>query len=329
MKKLLALLLVLVMALGLCACGVDVNPEPPADENQDSLPGIVNPISSSSAEEVQELYGMILPDRAENISYSLISSGDDQPVMAQVSFTLDGAECTYRATASDGLKDISGMYYAWEKAGSCDVADCVANVRYNPGEMGVCFWYDSEADTAYSISVVQGAEEEYLISLAEYLNNCRNGIEQLPGAQPDENPDEETTPDDETVVDPDIIATVGYTIAETASAQLGKSFEWGQAGPDSFDNSGLVQFCLNENGISVGRTTGEIFAKGTEIPVEELLPGDVLFFTYSDDGSPTYCGVYVGDGLFVAANNEDSPISVIDFTDSHYQQRFVAAHRYA
>ncbi|MBQ9980843.1 MAG: C40 family peptidase, partial [Oscillospiraceae bacterium] len=82
------------------------------------------------------------------------------------------------------------------------------------------------------------------------------------------------------------------------------------------------------NGVEVGRTTGEIYAKGTEVAKEDILPGDVLFFTYSDDGSATYCGIYVGDGVFIAANNEDSPVSQIDFTDNHYQQRFVGARRY-
>ncbi|MBQ9979894.1 MAG: hypothetical protein IJP23_02400, partial [Oscillospiraceae bacterium] len=197
MKKLTALLLVLITALSLCACGVDSG-----DDSGSASPGgtgnvgVANPVTSATAQDVENELGvaLTLPGRATDAVYQLIDHGDSDTKMGQCRFVLDGTECTYRAVKADGLKDISGMFYAWEKAGSCDIDGCPGNVRYNTGEEGVCFWYDEDAGLVYCISVETGAGEEYLVSLAEYLRSCADGqapVEEVSPEQPDEQPSDE------------------------------------------------------------------------------------------------------------------------------------------
>lgn len=66
--------------------------------------------------------------------------------------------------------------------------------------------------------------------------------------------------------------------------QIGKPYVWGATGPDSFDCSGLVQYCYNqfanEIGFSLPRTTYEQIKQGTEVNasnIDEWEPGDLVF----------------------------------------------------
>jgi cell wall-associated NlpC family hydrolase len=53
-----------------------------------------------------------------------------------------------------------------------------------------------------------------------------------------------------------------------------------------------------------------------------------VFFTYNDDRSASYVGIYMGDGQFIAENNEDSPVCLHDMTLDYYMNIYVGARRY-
>lgn len=52
-------------------------------------------------------------------------------------------------------------------------------------------------------------------------------------------------------------SNLGYKIYEVARSKLGCRYYWGANGPNMFDCSGLVYYCLNHAGKSVGRTTAK------------------------------------------------------------------------
>ncbi len=118
------------------------------------------------------------------------------------------------------------------------------------------------------------------------------------------------------------------SVAALAQEQIGKPFVYGKAGPDEFDNSGLAYYCLTKNGISVPRRTGEQFRGGTAIAESDLTAGDLVFYWMETEGAAQYVGVYIGDGKFVAANNEDNPVRTYDMSMPYFQARFVGAVRY-
>lgn len=77
--------------------------------------------------------------------------------------------------------------------------------------------------------------------------------------------------------------------------QIGAPYVFGDEGPDTFDCSGLVQYCLGLVGISAPRTSQEQQAWAT--PVSTPRPGDLVFY-----GRPaTHVGVYIGDGKMINA----------------------------
>ncbi len=76
---------------------------------------------------------------------------------------------------------------------------------------------------------------------------------------------------------------------------LGKPYQWGAAGPDSFDCSGLTQYVWGKAGVYLAHYTGDQWNEGTH--VTNLQPGDLVFF-----GSDHYhVGIYVGNGEMIDA----------------------------
>ncbi len=143
--------------------------------------------------------------------------------------------------------------------------------------------------------------------------------------EPTEEPDTEPTtkeaeePDTKPApVDPN---NKGEAIAATVKGLIGKTFEFGAAGPETFDNSGLVYFCCKGNGVDIPRKTSEMINAGQAVAKDQLAPGDIVLFRLEEGGSGAdFAGVYVGDGVFVSCNNETVP------TGTHNLSGFWEAH---
>lgn len=117
-------------------------------------------------------------------------------------------------------------------------------------------------------------------------------------------------------------------IAALAAAQLGKSYGYGEEGPDLFDTSGLVYYCFTQNGIAIPRTVKEQATFGTEVSKENIQPGDVVFFWTDTPGTAQYVGIYIGDGKFVAARSTKKTVAELDFEGPYFSERFVSARRF-
>jgi hypothetical protein len=82
-----------------------------------------------------------------------------------------------------------------------------------------------------------------------------------------------------------------------ARGQLGEPYVFGDEGPDSFDCSGLMQYCLGLVGIRAPRTAAEQQKWASPISASSRKPGDLIFW-----GSPaTHVALYVGNGQMISA----------------------------
>ena len=133
--------------------------------------------------------------------------------------------------------------------------------------------------------------------------------------------EEETLPEEEQL-------TFGQAVADLARAQEGAPYLHGGASPEGFDTSGLVYYCLKENGATASRLVSGLAAGGQPVEKDQLLPGDVVFFWTENEGQPEYVGIYLGEGKFIAARHGDNPATVMDLTTNYFSQRFVCARRY-
>lgn len=87
------------------------------------------------------------------------------------------------------------------------------------------------------------------------------------------------------------------------NAQVGKSYVWGATGPNSFDCSGLVYYCLNKAGKKISRMTAQGYYNScTKVKAKDRQKGDLIF--WAKNGKVYHIAVYVGDGYQISAENE-------------------------
>ncbi|MGW3950095.1 C40 family peptidase [Streptomyces sp. NPDC004752] len=96
------------------------------------------------------------------------------------------------------------------------------------------------------------------------------------------------------------------TVISFVKAQVGKAYVSGATGPSAYDCSGLVQTAFKQVGISLPRVSQDQSTAGTQVSLSNLQPGDILY--WGGAGSAYHVGVYVGDGMFVGAQNPSSGV---------------------
>ena len=91
----------------------------------------------------------------------------------------------------------------------------------------------------------------------------------------------------------------GGSIVSRAYSQLGKPYVWGACGPNSFDCSGFVSYCLTGSYTRLGTTL--TFMGWTRVSNPQ--PGDVVT-------TATHCGIYIGNGQMIHAPHTGDVVKV-------------------
>lgn len=91
----------------------------------------------------------------------------------------------------------------------------------------------------------------------------------------------------------------GGSIVSRAYSQLGKPYVWGACGPNSFDCSGFVSYCLTGSYTRIGTTL--TFMGWTRVSNPQ--PGDVVT-------TATHCGIYIGNGQMIHAPHTGDVVKV-------------------
>lgn len=116
-------------------------------------------------------------------------------------------------------------------------------------------------------------------------------------------------------------------VFEEAVKYEGDDYEYGGSNPDDgFDCSGLTQWCFGQAGISLPRTAQEQYDYVEHVELDELLPGDLVFFTKTTPSERyiTHVGIYAGNDKIYEAGD---PIGYYDFTDAWHQKHAVCGGR--
>jgi cell wall-associated NlpC family hydrolase len=93
---------------------------------------------------------------------------------------------------------------------------------------------------------------------------------------------------------------------QEAYNQLGKPYQWGADGPDSFDCSGLTSFVWAKAGVSLPHSSRAQYASGRKVSRDQIQPGDLVYF-----GSPIHhVGIYVGNGNMISATRTGQPVKM-------------------
>ena len=101
-------------------------------------------------------------------------------------------------------------------------------------------------------------------------------------------------------------------VINIARQYVGTPYVWGGSTPAGFDCSGFVQHVFVQVGIDLPRTADLQAGAGEEIPAEEAVSGDLVWW-------PGHIGIYTGEGNHIAARSPgtllyESPIYLDDPT---------------
>lgn len=91
-----------------------------------------------------------------------------------------------------------------------------------------------------------------------------------------------------------------------ARAQVGDAYVLGSTGPDSWDCSSLVQAAYRQIGVDLPRTSQPQSTAGTQVSLDNLQPGDILY--WGGAGSAYHVGIYSGGGKFIGAQNSGTGV---------------------
>lgn len=94
-------------------------------------------------------------------------------------------------------------------------------------------------------------------------------------------------------------AVTGNAIVDRAYGKIGCWYEWGACGPNTFDCSGLVSYCLTGSYTRLGTTL--TFMGWTR--VSDPQPGDICT-------SATHCGIYIGNGQMIHAPQTGEQVKI-------------------
>ncbi len=149
--------------------------------------------------------------------------------------------------------------------------------------------------------------------------------------------EETTVTDDESSV-PAIVPGISYDdldeqrsqIVATANSLIGTDYVLSGDTPEKgFDNSGFIYYVLRENGyINCPRGTDAQMEMGTQIGLNEVLPGDIMFFVDIYEGEESWFGgIYVGDGKVAYSPYPGEKVKYGNVTNSYWTKHFRKAVR--
>jgi peptidoglycan hydrolase-like protein with peptidoglycan-binding domain len=119
-------------------------------------------------------------------------------------------------------------------------------------------------------------------------------------------------------------------LISVAESKLGKKYVSGAKGPNTFDCSGFVYYCLNQAGVKQGYLTSDGWAacgKYQKITsISSLKRGDILVFGAHSAG---HVGIYLGNGCMIDASSANGKVVKRTgiWSSSYWPGEFICAFR--
>ena len=152
---------------------------------------------------------------------------------------------------------------------------------------------EAEANAALQAGINASTAEKATVS-----NDTAGTTENTPAPTPAPSPQPSTPAPTPTPSAPSQ-SVDGGTVVSRAYSKLGCAYSWGGIGPNSFDCSGFVSYCLTGRYCRLG-TTGT-FMGWTR--VSDPQPGDVVVNSY-------HTGIYIGNGQMIHASDYSTGVII-------------------
>lgn len=116
-------------------------------------------------------------------------------------------------------------------------------------------------------------------------------------------------------------------IASSAYNYLGCKYSYGSSGPTAFDCSGFTSYLYRQFGYSLPRTSSSQGSYGSFVEKQNLVAGDLVFFSNRSDKKINHVGIYVGDNNFIHASTNTRGVVMDNLDSSYYLRNYVTARR--
>ncbi|KKB74439.1 gamma-DL-glutamyl hydrolase [Bacillus glycinifermentans] len=118
-------------------------------------------------------------------------------------------------------------------------------------------------------------------------------------------------------------------VVQKALDYIGVPYVFGSAFPDiGFDCSGLTQYVFRETlGVYLPRSAEQQWAVGKKVKLEDIQPGDVIFFSNTYKPGISHNGIYAGGGRFIHASRSDK-VTISYLSASYWQKKFTGIRRF-
>ena len=93
--------------------------------------------------------------------------------------------------------------------------------------------------------------------------------------------------------------------SQAANGAYTRAYGYVGSGMRAFDCSGLMQWGYAQAGIRIGRSTWDQIGNGVEVSLNNLQPGDLLFYS-----SLQHVGMYIGNGQWIEAPNKNANVRI-------------------
>lgn len=119
------------------------------------------------------------------------------------------------------------------------------------------------------------------------------------------------------------------TVIRTAKSLIGTPYVWGGESPSEggFDCSGLTQYVFKQAGYTLNRTSTDQSRQGIYVSRASIQPGDLIFYSFNNDGVISHVGLYIGNGQMIHSPKAGDTVKMTDITTSYWQTRYVTARR--
>lgn len=124
--------------------------------------------------------------------------------------------------------------------------------------------------------------------------------------------------------------TKAEKVIKAAKSKLGCEYILGDSGPDTFDCSGFIYWCLRQAGVSCTRLNAAGFSNKTSwtkiTSIDDLKKGDLIFFKSDESSRVNHCGIYVGSGDMIDASSSNGKV-IRRALSSYWKRNFVCGRR--
>ncbi len=121
----------------------------------------------------------------------------------------------------------------------------------------------------------------------------------------------------------------GEQIVEQAKRYHGTRYRFGgDSKTKGFDCSGLIRRIYNDLNLKkLPHTSSGLYEMGNPVRLNELRPGDLVFFKNTYKRGISHVGVYAGRNRFIHAQNRRQGVTMTQLSDPYYQLHYAGARR--